>query len=405
MKILLINHYAGSPQHGMEYRPYYLAREWIKLGHTVHIHAATYSHVRRCQPEAPGAQTIDGIHYHWWHTPAYTGNGLGRARNIWAFLKQLWCASSEIVQHASPDIVIASSTYPLDIWVARRIAKLARAKLVYEVHDLWPASPIELSHMSPHHPFMMLCQKAENDAYRYADNVVSMLPKVAPHMASHGLSLERLHIIPNGIALEDWGMPPEPLNAQIASHIQTQKTAGRYIVGYAGSQGLPNALHVLLEAAATLKNEPIAFILIGDGHEHHRLVHHMSQLQLTNAVMFPPIPKSQIPSLLAHFDVAYIGWKRTPIYRFGIAPNKLMDYMMAGCAVLHSVCAGNDPVQDAQCGISVEPESPSEVVQGLRTLLALPAKERQKMGQRGRAYILANHTYTVLAARFIQALT
>ena len=30
MNILLINHYAGSPQHGMEYRPYYLAREWVR---------------------------------------------------------------------------------------------------------------------------------------------------------------------------------------------------------------------------------------------------------------------------------------------------------------------------------------------------------------------------------------
>ncbi|WP_374498451.1 hypothetical protein [Vogesella indigofera] len=28
MRILYINHYAGSPRHGMEFRPYYLAREW-----------------------------------------------------------------------------------------------------------------------------------------------------------------------------------------------------------------------------------------------------------------------------------------------------------------------------------------------------------------------------------------
>ena len=30
MNILYINHYAGSMKHGMEFRPYYLSREWIK---------------------------------------------------------------------------------------------------------------------------------------------------------------------------------------------------------------------------------------------------------------------------------------------------------------------------------------------------------------------------------------
>ena len=51
MNILYINHYAGSPQHGMEYRPYYLAREWVRAGHAVRMLAASYSHVRAQQPD------------------------------------------------------------------------------------------------------------------------------------------------------------------------------------------------------------------------------------------------------------------------------------------------------------------------------------------------------------------
>ena len=35
MNILLIDHYVGSLKYGMEYRPYYLAREWVKMGHKV----------------------------------------------------------------------------------------------------------------------------------------------------------------------------------------------------------------------------------------------------------------------------------------------------------------------------------------------------------------------------------
>nr|HPG80754.1 glycosyltransferase [Piscinibacter sp.] len=165
MNILLINHYAGSPRHGMEYRPYYLAREWVRLGHRVQIVAASWSHVRSVQPSPAGDEvideTIDGIAYRWLPTPPYGGNGVGRVLNIWAFLKQLWRDAPRWASEFRPDAVIASSTYPMDIWVARRIARLAGARLVHEVHDLWPASPIELSGMSPRHPFILLCQKAE----------------------------------------------------------------------------------------------------------------------------------------------------------------------------------------------------------------------------------------------------
>ena len=120
--------------------------------------------------------------------------------------------------------------------------------------------------------------------------------------------------------------------------------------------------------------------------------------------MLPPIPKAQIPSFLAAIDIAYIGWQRTPIYRFGIAPNKLMDYMMAGVPVLHSVEAGNDPVAEAGCGLTVAPESAEAVADGLRRLAAVPADERRAMGERGRAFVLAHHAYPVLARRFIAAL-
>ena len=84
MNILLINHYAGSVRHGMEYRPYYLAREWVRAGHRVRIVAASSSHLRARPPELNGRrvfdETIDGIDYRWHATPAYRGNGLGRAR-------------------------------------------------------------------------------------------------------------------------------------------------------------------------------------------------------------------------------------------------------------------------------------------------------------------------------------
>ena len=415
MNILYLNHYAGAPALGMEYRPYYLAREWTRLGHRVQMVACATSHVRATAPvhrdhpiHAPTHQDIDGIDYLWFPGPAYQGNGLGRVKNIWAFLRQVWRASRRIATQFRPDVVIASSTYPMDIWVARRLARMARAKLVFEVHDLWPLSPIELSGMSPRHPFILLCQKAEDDAYRDADVVVSMLPKVHAHMAGRGLDLKKLHIVPNGITLDEWTGELPPLRADVRAAIEQAHVHGALVVGYAGSMGLPNALDTLLDAMRLLNEQAqaIKLVMVGSGHERDRLATRIQAEGLSDTVhLLPPIPKAQIPAFLAEIDIAYIGWQRVPIYRFGIAPNKLMDYMMAGCAVLHSVEAGNDPVAEAGCGLTVAPESADAVAEGLRRMAALTPTERHAMGERGQAFVQAHHTYPVLARRFLAACT
>lgn len=409
MNILLVNHYAGGPAYGMEYRPYYLAREWVRLGHRVRIVAASFSHVRARQPQAPeGAheawqEVVDGVEYSWLSAPSYKGNGLGRLLNIGAFLTRLWRRAPSMVREFRPDVVIASSTYPMDIWVTRRLARLSGALLVFEVHDLWPLSPIELNGMSPWHPFALLCSAAERTAYRRSDAVVSMLPRVHDYMAGRGLDLQRLTIVPNGVPLDEPAVDAA-LPHEIVATLEVARARGHTLVGYAGSHGLPNALDVLLDAAALLRDAPFTFLLVGDGHEKQRLVARAAELGLRHLSFAAPIPKAQVPSLLRRLDVAYIGWQRTPIYRFGIAPNKLMDYMLAGCAVLHSVDAGNDPVADSGCGVSVAPESPAAVAEGLRRLAALPREQRQAMGRRGREFVLAHHSYPALAQRFLAAL-
>ena len=64
MNILYINHYAGGPAYGMEYRCHYLAREWVRAGHRVSIVGASQSHLRSRQPAVPGRfarETVDGV--------------------------------------------------------------------------------------------------------------------------------------------------------------------------------------------------------------------------------------------------------------------------------------------------------------------------------------------------------
>ena len=116
MNILIINHYAGSPDMGMEFRPYYFAREWTKMNHRVDVIAADYSHLRRVNPEVKKdfqEDVIDGIHYHWIKTDRYEKNGTKRAITMAQFVGKLWIHVPKIISDMNPDAVICSSTYPL----------------------------------------------------------------------------------------------------------------------------------------------------------------------------------------------------------------------------------------------------------------------------------------------------
>lgn len=390
----------------MEFRPYYLAREWVQAGHQVKILAASHSHIRARQPQLESGQVkdelIDGIQYRWYPTPAYTGNGVGRVKNMLSFMRQLWGDAKALADGFKPDVVIASSTYPMDIWPAQRIARLAGARLVYEVHDLWPLSPMELGGMSRWHPFIMWVQWAEDHAYKHADRVVSMLPKTLDYMVSRGLAPEKWAYVPNGVDLAEWQSPAD-LPADVQSTLLQLKARGLPIVAYAGTHGLANALDVLLDAAAQL-NGQAEVLLVGTGPERDRLLQRVTQEGLDNVTMLPSVPKASIPKLLAQIDIAYIGWHPNPLYRFGISPNKLMDYMMAGKPVVHSVSAGNDPVQEAGCGLTVPPADAAAVAKAVRQLADLDAHARLALEGKGKQFVMNHRTYPTLARQFFQML-
>ncbi|KZE30269.1 glycosyltransferase family 4 protein [Crenobacter luteus] len=403
MRILYLNHYAGSPRHGMEFRPYYLAREWVRAGHQVHIVAADFSHLRRVNPvlDAPYRdEVIDGVTYTWCRTPPYEGNGARRVVNIFAFLRRLMGLSARI-RREKPDLVIASSTYPLDTVPAAWFARLTGARLVYEVHDLWPLTPVEVGGMSPRHPFIRLLQWAEDFGYAKADTVISMLPCARDYMVGRGMDPARYAVIPNGVDVAEWEGEPAPLPAAHAASLAELKADGRFLVGYAGGHGLANALDFLLDAARLLVDLPVTFVLVGDGPDKAALK--AKAAGSANVVFLDAIEKRAVPAFLAEMDALFIGWRRLPIYRFGINPNKLFDYLMAGKPVIHSVEAGNDLVAEWGAGLSVPAEDAAAIAAAVRRMVALPQAERAAMGAAGQRAVREKHDYRVLAARFLAA--
>lgn len=405
MNILLINHYAGSPKHGMEYRPYELAREWARSGHNVTIVASSFSHLRNRNPEVSEkitSEIIDDINFLWIKSIEYERNDLYRVLNMIQFAWDLFRFSKQISSFYKPNLVIASSPHPFIIYGARKIAQQSNAKLVFEVRDLWPLTLIELGSIPSWHPFIWLMQRTENFAYEKSSWVVSLLPKAEQYMKEHGMKGEKFIYVPNGINIEHWRKQSRDIPLEHYEKLSALKKEGRFIVGYVGTHGLANALDYLLEAASILKQYPISFVLVGEGPEKTRLQQLVERKKLINVFFLSPVSRDCIPQLLDMIDVLYIGWKKEKLYRYGVSPNKLMDYMMAAKPVVHAIEAGNDPVRESGCGISIPPESPDHIAEAILEIYQLPEKKRKEMGENGRQFIIKYHDYRVLAQNFLE---
>ena len=406
MKILLINHYAGSINHGMEFRPYYMSREWVKMGHDVTIVAASFSHLRQknIDMEEPiKEEYIDGIRYVWLKTPVYHGNGIGRIKNMLSFLRKLYKFEKVINKDLDPDVVIASSTYPLDSYPANWIAKKHKAKFVFELHDLWPMSPMVLGNMSQWHPFIMVMQRAEDYWCKNADLVISLHPYAYKHLITRGMSIDNYRVVTNGIVIEEWDENyhnlPEPHNTTIIN----LKNQDKFLLGYAGGHALSNGLDLLVNLANSVKiDKSIHFVFVGDGVEKQNLEKMSSSLQLTNISFLPPIPKNTIKTFYTAMDVLTCCLPMTPLLQYGPVMNKTFEYMMAGKPALCSCSSTFDPVSESGCGFTVPSGDVETMSQKLFKLKAMDKKSREDMGAKGRAFAVKNYTYSALACKFIE---
>jgi glycosyltransferase involved in cell wall biosynthesis len=399
MNILLLNHYAGSPDYGMEFRPFYIAKEWVKLGHSVTILAADYSHLRTIQPSGFGVRTeyIDGICYVWIPTNSYKGNGISRVLNIFTFLIKGFKYLASF--RGSFDHVIASSTYPLDIILAKYVAK--DAMITFELHDIWPLTLTEIGNMPRWHPFVILMNIGERLSYHWSAKVVSMLSNAYSHVSKFGVQEDRYCYIPNGIDLNV--QIEQKTSSTVATYVLSElsKLKCKYIglAGYVGGHAISNNLDVLIKAATVSKD--VAYIFIGSGAEKSNLQHHAAELD--NVYFFDSIPKETVPLVLSHLDVLLISWTNEPLYRFGTGANKVFDYLLAKKPIVQALNSPNNPVELAKAGVTVEPGNYLALSNAVNCLLA-DTSQCLELGESGYQYVIKHHSYANLARSYLDFL-
>jgi glycosyltransferase involved in cell wall biosynthesis len=404
MQIVVIAHFAGSPRHGMVFGHYYLAREWVRLGHSVTIVAAGFAHTRNRQPECSGAFTeewINGIRYVWVRAPSYDSAGrLGRVLNLLAFAWQTWWMRSPA---ENADLVVLSSHHPLPVVGALRLARRHGARLVFEVRDLWPLTLIELGGASRANPLIALMQWCEDEAYRRSDAVVSVLPAARDYMISRGMPREHFHFIPNGVDPADL-QHVEPLPDGHQRQLAERRASGEFLVGYAGRVGLANALEPVVDAMVLPGGRRMRFFVLGGGSHAAALRDRAVRLGVADRLIFlPPVPKAQVSAFLAGMDATYIGLQQQPLFRFGVSPTKLNDYLLAAKPVIYAVDAPDDVVAESGGGISCPDGTAAAIADALGRLQAMSDQARMEMGKRGREWVIRERAYPVLARRFLDA--
>lgn len=407
MNILYINHYAGSTEMGMEFRPFYLAKEWISMGHSVRIVAGDYSHLRSLNPKVDNDfqdNVIDGITYTWVKTGAYNGNGFARALSMFRFVHKLRKKARWIARNWKPDVIITSSTYPLDTYAGQKIKRITKrlgvrdsqgATLIHEVHDMWPIILIDIGGMKKCNPFVFLMQMCENSFCKHSDYVVSLLVAAKDYFIKHGMAPEKFKPIMNGVVLSEWENPA-PLPSEHQHLLDKLHNEKKFIICFFGSVNVSYAIDYLIKAKEQLNNDRVAIVIVGEGNQKEELV-----LLAGDGVFFlPRISKRAIPTLMENIDCCYVGALHNGMFRFGICMNKLFDSMMSGKPILYSVEAPNNFIRDYCCGISVKAENVDALVKGIKRILELTNEERMIMGSNGRSAVLEHFRYEKLALQF-----
>lgn len=268
--------------------------------------------------------------------------------------------------------------------------KLKSNYLAFEIRDLWPLTPILLGHISKWNPMIILMKIIEKKAYRSSDLIISLLPKANSYVNTISRNAGKFFYLPNGFSdhVNEDGIIPD----ELTNKIPTEK----FILGYAGSLGIANAMSVVIEAAKILRDlDDIHFLIIGDGYLKDALIEQAGKIN--NITFLPKIKKGLVHKVVAKFNVGIISWNDSPLYDYGVSANKLFDYMNAAIPIISAGRIADDPVRLGNCGLVIEPENPKLMTQAILQLKELSFDERLALGNNGKKYLEASHSYEKLA--------
>lgn len=382
MHILLIHQAFADLDEAGGTRHSEMARFLVQRGHQVTIIASPVSYLS-------GKAKQNKIHWVKKYTPqpgitilkTFTYSALHRSfiHRVFSFFS--FMVSSFIVGIGVKNIDLVWGTSPpiFQGFTAWLLARLKRIPFLFEVRDLWPSFAIAVGVLK--NPVLVRASLwLEKFLYRHADRVIVNSPGFIQHVTNRGARW--VELVPNGADPEMFHPEKDGVIFRNNHHLQD-----KFVVTYAGAHGLSNDLEVVLKAAQQLMaDNRIHFIFIGDGKEKKALQALSHQMNLNNVLFFSPVPKNEMADVLAASDACIAILKPIELYKTTY-PNKVFDYMAAGRPVILAIGGViQQVVEEAQCGVFVQPGDPLAMAAAIQKMADNPVKARE-MGSAGRSYI------------------
>jgi colanic acid biosynthesis glycosyl transferase WcaI len=330
------------------------------------------------------------------YTSSRKRNFLGRilsyvSFNLLSTLLGLLSGKHDIILTPSPPLTIGLSAYI--------ISRVKRIPYVYNVQDMYPDVVIKLGILK--NPVgKALFHRLERFVYTHARHITVLSEGFRANLLRKGIPQQKLSVIPNFVDVDF--VKPHHRNNTIRQRFGLD---GRFVVLFAGNLGHSQDLEHVLECAALLRNhDHIAFVIVGNGSRKHQLEEQALRMDLDNVHFFPFQPHREVPDIYAAADIALVTLRKG--IAFESFPSKAYSIMASARPILAAVDPGSDVwnlVEQASCGLCVEPENPPALAEAVLTLYEDTAL-RKTLARNGRKYVVRYHNRQVVAGEYHELL-
>jgi glycosyltransferase involved in cell wall biosynthesis len=167
---------------------------------------------------------------------------------------------------------------------------------------------------------------------------------------------------------------------------------------------MAHAVEKIIEAAEKLRTHPeILFLIVGEGAHKKKAEEMVIRKGLPNIKVLPGVSKEEVRDYYAVTDLNLVTLRNTPLFRT-VIPSKIFEIMGMGRPILCAVDGEcRKIVEDAGCGVFVEPENVEQMVE---TILNLKQKRDvlEAMGKNGRSFVERFYNRDVLAGQYLDLL-